>query len=319
MREAFIEALRQAARQDPRIVVLTGDLGFSVFEPFRDEFPDRFINAGVAEQNMMGLAAGLAVSGKVPVVYSIANFPTLRCYEQIRNDVVYHEANVKVVSVGGGFAYGSLGMTHYGTEDIGAMLALPLVRVLVPSDPVQVRWVTRLMVETSGPFYLRLGRTSTTELYQPEQRFILGRAQVLRKGTDAVVLAVGSVVADVLRSADQMESAGISVGVLDMISLRPFDEDAVVEAARSCRLLVTVEEHNELVGLGSMVATVLARRGLMPPRGLLSVGTGGIWPSTIGSPAYMRDRVGLTSEGLAQRITQRLGPTREDASFKPTV
>ncbi len=162
VRNAFLNELHELAREDPRIVFITGDLGFGVVEQFREELPDQFVNAGVAEQNMTGIAAGMALSGKIVFTYSIANFPTLRCLEHIRNDVCYHDADVKVVSVGGGFAYGSMGATHHATEDLGVMRLLPNMIVVAPGDPVEARAATRAVVAQSGPCYLRLGKAGET-------------------------------------------------------------------------------------------------------------------------------------------------------------
>src|SRR5437667_4581521 len=158
MRSAFFDTLVRLAEDDERITLVVGDLGFGVIEPFARRFPDRFLNAGVAEQNMTGIGAGMALSGKVVFTYSIANFPTLRCLEQVRNDVCYHAADVKIVAVGGGFAYGSLGMTHHATEDLALMRALPGMVVVAPGDPIEVELATRAVVEHRGPCYLRLGR-----------------------------------------------------------------------------------------------------------------------------------------------------------------
>src|SRR5262249_3580196 len=170
MRTAFIEALFELAKQDQRIVLITGDLGFSVIEPFMQTLPKQFVNAGVAEQNMTGVAAGMALSGKIVFTYSIGNFPTLRCLEHVRNDVCYHNANVKVVCVGGGFAYGSMGVTHHATEDLAVMRAMPGMVVVAPGDPVETRAATRAITAHPGPCYLRLGKAGEPNVHQEEIR-----------------------------------------------------------------------------------------------------------------------------------------------------
>src|ERR1700674_786827 len=174
MRTAFFTALLEAAGDDPRINLVTADLGFGVVEPFAKRFPDRFLNVGVAEQNMTGIAAGLAMSGKTVFTYSIANFPTLRCLEQIRNDVCYHRADVKVVTVGGGFSYGALGMTHHATEDLAIMRALPEMTVIAPGDPIETVHATRAIASTPGPVYLRLGRAGEAAIHTGPLEFQLG-------------------------------------------------------------------------------------------------------------------------------------------------
>jgi len=189
MRTAFIETLCELAEQDERIWLLTGDLGYSVLEQFAERFPDRFVNVGVAEQNMTGVAAGLALCGKIVFTYSIANFPTLRCLEQIRNDVCHHNLNVKIVAVGGGLAYGAQGYTHHAIEDLAVMLALPNMTVIAPGDSVEVRLATRAIVDWPGPCYLRLGRAGERIVHQTEPEFQIGKAIVLQQGSDVTLIS----------------------------------------------------------------------------------------------------------------------------------
>ncbi|PYM76947.1 MAG: transketolase, partial [Candidatus Rokuibacteriota bacterium] len=182
MRAAFFKTLLDLAERDERIHLVVGDLGFGVVEPFARRFPDRFLNAGVAEQNMTGVAAGLALCGKVVFTYSIGNFSTIRCLEQIRNDICYHRADVKIVSVGGGFAYGPLGMTHHALEDLAIMRVLPGMTVVAPGDPFEVEQATRAIVGQPGPCYLRLGRAGEPRIHRPGVVFELGRAIRVREG-----------------------------------------------------------------------------------------------------------------------------------------
>ncbi|MCE9559061.1 MAG: transketolase, partial [Armatimonadetes bacterium] len=204
MRTSFMQTLTQFAERDDRIWLLTGDLGYSVLEPFAQRFPERYINVGVAEQNMTGIAAGLALSGKVVFTYSIANFPTLRCLEQIRNDVCHHNANVKVVAVGGGFAYGSQGYTHHGVEDLGIMRMLPGLTVMVPGDPAEAKAATRAAVETAGPCYLRLGKGGEPAVHAEPPVFTVGRALLARHGRDVTILSCGAMLAAAVAAADQL-------------------------------------------------------------------------------------------------------------------
>src|SRR6266403_2240554 len=191
MRGAFFGALTELAERDERIHLVVGDLGFGAVEPFASRFPDRFLNAGVAEQNMTGVAAGLALCGKVVFTYSIGNFPTLRCLEQIRNDVCYHQANVKIVAVGGGLAYGSLGMTHHATEDLAILRSLPGLKVVAPGDPVETRLAVRALVADPSPCYLRLGRAGEPALHAGDIDFAIGRAITVREGSDATLISTG--------------------------------------------------------------------------------------------------------------------------------
>jgi len=259
VRKAFINTLCELAAADDRIWVVCGDLGYSVLEAFRDRFPDRFVNAGVAEQNMTGVAAGLALSGKVAVTYSIANFPTLRCLEQIRNDVCYHNANVKIVAVGGGFSYGAQGYTHHGIEDLGVMSSLANMSVLVPADPLEARLATRAMVQHSGPCYLRLGRSGEPSIHQEDFEFELGKPVTVRRGTDLTFIAAGPVLRMALEAADILSDRGISAAVLSMHTVKPIDAEAVRLAARRTGCIVSIEEHSARNGLGTAIADVLAR------------------------------------------------------------
>jgi transketolase len=260
MRNTFVQTLTEIAEQDPRVWLLCGDLGYSVLEGFAARFPDRYVNVGVAEQNMTGVAAGLAMAGKIVFTYSIANFPLIRCLEQIRNDVCYHNLPVKVVSVGGGLSYGSAGYSHHGVEDLAMARVLPNMTVVAPGDPVETRLATRALAADPGPGYLRLGKAGEPIVHTSEPDFRLGGAIRVREGADATLLSTGGMLQSVVRAADRLAERGIHAGVLSLPTVQPIDGDAVEAAARATPLLVTVEEHGP-GGLGSAVAEVLADRG----------------------------------------------------------
>lgn len=262
MRTAFIETLCELAEQDERIWLLTGDLGYSVLERFAQRFPDRFVNVGVAEQNMTGVAAGLALCGKIVFTYSIANFPTMRCLEQIRNDVCYHNLNVKIVAVGGGLAYGSAGYTHHAVEDLAVMRAMPNMTVLAPGDPVETRLATRAVVDWPGPCYLRLGKAGEPVVHRCEPAFAIGRAIPICNGRDVTVITTGGVLHAAVRAVEALRADGVQAGVLSLPTVKPLDEAAVLSVARA---LVVVEEHSPIGGLGAAVAEVLGRARLAPP------------------------------------------------------
>jgi transketolase len=257
VRTAFIDTLNDLAERDERIWLLCGDLGFSVLETFANNFPSRYVNVGVAEQNMTGIAAGLALSGKIVFTYSIANFPVMRCLEQIRNDVCSHRLNVKIVSVGGGLAYGSAGYTHHGTEDLAIMRVLPNMTVLAPGDPVETKLLTIAAVERPGPCYLRLGKAGEPIIHTSEPEIRIGKAIVLRNGDAGTLISTGATLGMVMKASDELLARGISVSVLSMPSISPLDKDAILMAARNTGRIVTVEDHG-LGGLGSAVAEVLA-------------------------------------------------------------
>ena len=258
MRNTFLNTLFELAKQDSSIVFITGDLGFSVVEPFMEQLPKQFVNAGVAEQDMIGLAAGMALSGKIVFTYSIANFPTLRCLEHIRNDICYHDVNVNVVSIGGGFAYGSMGTTHHATEDLGVMRMLPNMVVVAPGDPVETAAATRAIIDYPGPFYLRLGKAGEPVVHEEPIDFHLGKAIHLRSGNDVTLISTGGMLHTSVAVADKLAAAGINARVVSMHTLKPLDDEAVIAAARETNAIVTIEEHSIIGGLGSAVAELLA-------------------------------------------------------------
>jgi transketolase len=303
VRTAFIRTLCELAERDDRVFLVCGDLGFSVLEPFAERFPDRYLNAGVAEQNMTGVAAGLAMSGYVVFTYSIANFPVMRCLEQIRNDVCYHEANVKVVAVGGGLAYGSQGYTHHGVEDLAVMRTLPGMAVFAPGDPAETRCVTRAILARPGPCYLRLGKAGEVEVHEREPDFQVGRAIPMRDGRDVTLVSTGGVLPVVMGAAKQLEAAGVSAAVLSMPCIEPLDVAAIERAARDTALVVTVEEHGPN-GLASAVAEVLATTG--SPARLLPVRLERRAIGVAGEQAWLRAQQGISEEGITALVQQSL-------------
>lgn len=309
MRTAFIETLFELAKQDERIVLIVGDLGFGVVTPFVEQLPRQFLNAGVAEQNMTAMAAGMALSGKIAFTYSIANFPTLRCLEQIRNDVCYHNANVKVVSVGGGFAYGSMSVTHHATEDLAVMRAMPGMMVIAPGDPVETRAATRAITAHPGPCFLRLGKAGEPKVHQTEIDFVLGKAIRMREGDDATLISIGGLLQTTAQAAQRLADNGIETRVLSMHTLKPLDTEAVLAAARETRAILTIEEHSIIGGLGSAVAEVLAEaegaKVIFRRIGLPSA-----FSPHIGSQDYLRERHGLTPEAISKCVAGVLQAVR---------
>jgi len=305
MRTAFLKELFELAKQDERIVLIVGDLGFGVVGPFMEQLPRQFINAGVAEQNMTGMAAGMALSGKVALTYSIANFPTIRCLEQVRNDVCYHNANVKVVSVGGGFTYGAMGATHHAIEDLAVMRALPGLVVVAPGDPVEARAATRAIVAHAGPCYLRLGKAGEPVVHASVIDFELGKAICMREGRDATLISTGGILQNTVRAAERLAAEGIETCVLSMHTVKPLDVDAVLAAARETEAIFTIEEHSILGGLGTAVAEVLAEtEGIKAP--LKRIGVPAAFSPHIGSQEYMLQCHGLTPEAIAKTVVDTL-------------
>lgn len=301
MRTAFFRTLLELAEHDERINLIVGDIGFGVVEPFAERFPRRFLNAGVAEQNMTGIATGLALCNKVVFTYSIANFPTLRCLEQIRNDVCYHNANVKIVAVGGGFAYGSLGMTHHATEDLAIMRALPGMVVVAPGDPIEAEQATRAIVAHPGPCYLRLGRAGEVNVQRPRLAFEIGRAITVRDGGDITLISTGGVLRAAVLVAERLAQEGVQARVLSMHTVKPLDTDAVLAAARETRAIVTIEEHSVIGGLGGAVAEVLAESD-REKIAFKRVGLPSVFSSRVGSQEYLRAAYGLSQDQILESL-----------------
>jgi transketolase len=312
MRTAFFQALLELAEHDSRVQLITGDLGFGVVEAFASRLPKQFLNVGVAEQNMTGIAAGMALCGKIVFAYSIGNFPTFRCLEQIRNDVCYHNANVKIVAVGGGLSYGSLGMTHHATEDLAIMRSLPGMTVIAPGDPVETRMATRAVAIHQGPAYLRLGRAGDLVVHQPRLDLQLGRALVVRDGQDMTLISTGNMLPTTIQVAERLWEAGLSVRVVSMHTLKPLDHHAVLKAAQETSAVVTFEEHSVIGGLGSAVAEVLAESAVrkVPFR---RFGLPSCFCSDAGSQEYLRQRYGLSADGLLTSLEPFLQATFPDA------
>jgi transketolase len=309
MRDTFARTLLEIARRDSRVVLLTGDLGFGVLTPFARELPRQFINVGVAEQNLAALASGLAMSGHVVFVYSIANFPTLRCLEQLRNDVCYHEAAVKVVAVGGGFSYGSLGISHHATEDLAILRALPNITVLCPGDLDEAAAATEGAYETPGACYLRLDKSHAPKMGSADPEVVLGKVRRLRSGQHVVILGTGGIVGEAIRAAELLQPLGIDCAVFSVHTVKPLDVDGIASLSRSAQLLVTLEEHTLDGGLGSAVAEVLADAGAYPSA-FRRFGLRGGFSSIVGSQSYLRQRYQLDAEALAAGICETLGTTK---------
>ncbi|MDF1613093.1 transketolase family protein [Stygiobacter electus] len=250
MRTAFINQLIQEARNNPSIFLIVGDLGFSVVEPFAEEFPDRFLNAGVAEQNMTGIAAGLAIEGYTVFTYSIGNFPTLRCMEQIRYDVCYHNLNVKIVAVGGGYAYGPLGASHHATEELGMLRTIPNLIVCAPGDPIETRAVTSAIIKHTGPCYLRLGKAGEPIVHQNELEIGIGKMLPVIEGKETAILSTGAMLK---YTYDYIEDNKLKWGLYSFPFIKPLDLEGLKIIAENYRKIITIEEHQKSSGFGSAI------------------------------------------------------------------
>lgn len=304
MRAAFVRTLLELAEADRRVLLLTGDLGYSVLEPFADRFPDRFFNVGVAEQNMVGVATGLAEAGFLPFVYSIVTFATLRPYEFIRNGPIFQQLPVRIVGVGGGFEYGHAGPTHYGLEDIALMRAQPGITCLAPADHEQARSAFLATWDLPGPVYYRIGKDDKTTVPGLKGRFAIGRAQRIREGSDLALIAMGAISSEAAAAADDLARQGVSCSAVVVASVTPPPvEDLAAELSR-VPLAITVEAHSVTGGVGSLVAEVIAERRL--PCRLVRCGVRAVPSGPFGGQDYMQRVYGLSRESIVARALQML-------------
>lgn len=300
MRDTFVKTLIGLAEKDKDIELITGDLGFGVLKPFWEKLPDQFTNAGIAEQNMTTVAAGMALEGKTVFTYSIGNFPTLRCLEQIRNDCAYHHANVNIVCVGGGFVYGSLGMSHHATEDIAVMRSLPGVTVVCPGDLVEAAEATKAIAKYPGTCYLRLGRGGEKQVHTEIPNFRIGKAIRIKEGEKIAVFSTGAILDEVTDAVAELERKEISVEQYSFPTVKPLDQRVILDCSNRFDKIVTVEEHNITGGFGSAVAEVMAEN---PTRAqLVRIGINDEYCTIVGSQKYLRDQYGFSADKLVKRI-----------------
>ena len=318
MRTTFVKTLLQLAKKDPKIVLLTGDLGYSVFEEFQKQLPRQFLNCGIAEQNMTGVAAGMAMEGLKPIIYSIVPFVTMRNFEQIRNDICYQNLDVKIVGVGAGFSYGPYGHTHHALEDIGILRTLPNMTILAPGDPVEAELGTIAMMKHQGPVYLRLGKSGEPNVHKKKPAFKIGKGIVVREGSDVTIIATSTMLntalqVQVLSSSlnsqhknskstqnPELRTQYYSVRVISMPTIKPLDEEIIIDSARKTKCIVTLEEHSIIGGLGSAVAEVIAEYNLNVK--FKRIGVPDRFTKTIGSQEYMRKANGLDAIEIMNQI-----------------
>ncbi len=294
MRDAFVRKLSEEAQTNKDIMLLVGDLGFGVVAAFGDSYPKQFLNCGVAEQSMVGVAAGMAAAGRRPFVYSIANFPTVRPLEQIRNDVCYHGLGVTIVSVGAGLAYGSLGYTHHAVEDISILRSLPGMRVYSPADALECAAAVDQILADPSPAYLRLGKNKEPRMHEEQPDLSSGAPLLIRDGSDVTLLVAGPIVTQALEVASQLEPQGLSVRVLTCPVIKPLNAEAIREAASGTCGIVTLEEHTILGGFGSAVLEAFAVRGWRTP--ILPLGLDDAATHIIGEQEWIRERAGLSTD-----------------------
>lgn len=309
MRDEFVRALTDLAQKNKNLVLITGDLGFGVLTRFAGDFPGQFINAGVAEQNMTGIAVGMSLEGKIVFTYSIANFPTLRCLEQIRNDACYHQANVKIVAVGGGFSYGALGMSHHATEDLAIMRSLPNIVVVAPGDTVEAAAATRAVFDYPGTCYLRLGRGGEPKVHEGDIEFKIGKAIKVREGEDVALISTGGILKNAVDACTELRLRGINAGLYSLHTLKPIDQELIEHVSREVKLIVTIEEHTVIGGLGGSVAEILAQ--LPGPRARLKmIGLRDCFSEIVGDQEYLRSIYGMSADSIVRLVENSINIRR---------
>ncbi|MCC7448049.1 MAG: 1-deoxy-D-xylulose-5-phosphate synthase [Anaerolineae bacterium] len=298
MRGAFAKTVTELAARDPRVLLLTADLGYMALEVFSDKFPERFINVGVAEQNMVGVATGLADAGFIPFLYSIVTFAALRPYEFIRNGPILHQFPVRIAGVGGGFEYGPAGPTHHGLEDVGVMRVQPGITVIAPADYAQTCTAIHATWDLPGPVYYRLGKDDKAVVPGLDGRFELGRAQIIRDGGDLLLIAMGGITPEVAAAADALETRGIRCTVAVVASLNPAPVDDLAALLARFPVALTVEAHYVVGGIGSLVAEVAAEHGLSCR--VMRCGVRTTPDGVTGSQQYLQESHGLSREALVE-------------------
>lgn len=306
MRDTFVRTLIELAKNDKDIELVTGDLGFGVLKPYWEQVPDQFTNAGIAEQNMTTVAAGMALEGKKVVTYSIGNFPTLRCLEQIRNDCAYHHANVNVVCVGGGFVYGSLGMSHHAMEDIAVLRALPDVAVLAPGDAMEAAAITKAMIEYPGTCYLRLGRGGERTIHDKKiDNIQIGKAIKVKDGEKVAIFSTGAIYDEVDDAYQELVAKGYHPAVYSFPTVKPLDMEVVKQCAEQFDLIVTCEEHNVIGGFGSAVAEVMAEMSERKAY-LVRIGLQDLYATKVGTQKYLREQYGICASEIVKKIEENI-------------
>ena len=303
MRDTFVRTLLERAKKDPNIILMTGDLGFGVLDQFQKELPGQFINSGVNEQTMMGLAAGYASTGKRVFVYSIGNFPTLRCLEQIRNDVCLMNNSVVVVSVGAGYAYGSQGYTHHALEDVAVLRALPNMDVIIPADPIETVGITNYLMETKTPSYLRLGKSNEPKIHKNEFVVKHGKINEVISGKDGTLIFSGSVGVVALAAAKELKTKGITVSVASLPFISKLDSDYLGVAATKGPIIV-IEEHSYRGGVGSAILEHFSRHLIFPKVALVASEQKNL--SQIGDQNFLRNENGINIESISSKFTALL-------------
>ena len=304
MRNNLVKVICDNAKDNKDLMLVTADLGFNVLNPLFENYPNQYVNAGISEQNMTSVAAGLALSGKKVFTYSIGSFSTLRCLEQIRNDICYHNADVKIVALAAGFAYGSLGMSHHATEDIAAMKVMPNITVFSPCDPIETRLVTEAAIQMNTPVYIRLGRGGEPNIHKEEFDFQVGKAYKLHDGDDLCIFSTGAITKEAMDAVEALEKENIHIALYSFPTIKPIDSELINSCSKKYNKIITLEEHQIYGGFASTIADSIADNNLNIK--LYRIGMKDEFTSVVGSTEYLRHYYQMDKDAIIAKVKEIL-------------
>ena len=302
MRDSFITELKKQAVNNEKIILITADLGFKIFDDFKQDLPKQFINVGVAEQNMTEVASGLALEGFKVFTYSIGNFSTLRCLEQIRNDICYHELDITVVSSGAGFSYGQLGISHFATEDLAIMSALPNMSIFVPADAWETTLITKYLIKTNGPKYLRIDKSEGGTDSKKEIKFEDGFRKIFN-GSKIIIISIGGILEEAIKTRETLKKEHYEISIISVFKIKDLNEKKLITIIRNFDHIITLEEHTLVGGLFSRISQICMKHKFMP-RSIISFGIPDTFPKVVGSQSYLRTYYGIDSKSLTKEISK---------------
>lgn len=301
MRTAIIDEVYKIMKENKDSYFLTGDLGYNTLEGIEKEFGSRFINVGVAEQNMIGIASGLALTGKKVFVYSIIPFLIMRCFEQIINDMCYHDLDVTLLGSGSGITYGILSSTHFALEDVAILRNLPNMTIFSPCDETEAIIGMKALKNHHHPTYVRIGARTENTVYEKPFNFILGKGNIFKKGKDVAVFVSGSLISEVIKAVDQIEKeTGKSIAIIDIHTIKPIDRELIISESRNKKIVFTVEEHGKIGGMGSAVSEIVSE--FCPGTKVIRIGTDDKFIKIVGTRSFLRKHLGFNSEGITKKI-----------------
>lgn len=306
MRKTVLDILYELAKKDRRIFYIGSDLGYGVLQKFKEEMPDRFLMEGINEANIIGLAAGLAIEGKIPYVNTIATFLTRRCFEQIVIDLCLHKANVRLIGNGGGLVYAPLGPTHLSIDDIGILRAIPNMTIIAPADADEMKRLMPLTIDYNGPIYIRVAKGGDPIVTNDKIPFKIGKAIPIREGNNALIVTTGITLKLALDTVEKLNKLGIEVSVLHVPTIKPLDKEKIIEYSSKVPIIISIEEHNVIGGLGSSVAEIIAEANFKDKKYFKRIAIPDVFPDGYGSQEELMNKYSITTENIVNTI-KRIG------------